>query len=751
MSRFAGLVTTLFLTMILAGCNTLTVDIIVPDSVTQNEPFNYEAIADPDAVGQVAYEWYLDGTIISSMPIDNAIIAAAGDHVLSVKITDEEGETGEADVTLDVIAGEVLNTDFAVNVTVLDMNDNPITDVTVSIDGVDVQTSPEGVAALTGLTQSPVLVVAADKNGFIPQSYRFDFAEAQNSVSIELVLMERAEPVTFNNDTEVTVYANALNASVTLPAGAFVDVDGNPLTGEITALITPVDTREMGASYLGGGVALTEESEVVQLLSLGMIDFEFTQNGQPAQLAADADAQIEMDLVSETGPDGRVYAIGEEIEMWWFDEASGLWVEEGVGEIVASATSPTGIKLVATVQHFTTWNWDYYKEGDRASFNLTCTIEGQSLTVDQSCYVGVYTNGLYRSMSVGPEGVTATNLAPSMNLTATATFTSTDDVYYYGQTTFSTVAGSISVVVNMRETDPNKEKDHTVVCYIDDGNKVWPTQCAGEVTVNQYTGRQFNSSPYLGYSTFWLNPGETYPLLVSIQGQLIEDTVSHPTDGSKLSLEYTLQSEAMEFACYGTLDGARGEFFPCQAIVTDDSGNTTSVRPGDFSGSPTTAPLSYANGAMSLEIEVASAFTATYIRDYVGRGRQVIDAIPPASGTDTVIINTTTDSSNQKVVANFDITPDLLYTYSCIYEGQQVPCYASGEFRSSVTNAGDLAPSWMRDRLVVKSPDDLTSDNVGASGDALEGVDGFLNADTFEVDHVNQHVTFTMLLVPYPS
>ena len=80
-----------------------------------------------------------------------------------------------------------------------------------------------------------------------------------------------------------------------------------------------------------------------------------------------------------------------------------------------------------------------------------------------------------------------------------------------------------------------------------------------------------------------------------------------------------------------------------------------------------------------------------------------------------------------------------------------MPCYASGEFRSSVTNAGDLAPSWMRDRLVIKSPDDLTSDNVGASGIAPDGADGFLDADTFEVDHVNQHVSFKMVLVPYPS
>ena len=749
MSRITGLLATLLMTLVLAGCNTLTVDIIAPDSVNQNQPFTYEAEADPEAVGQIAYEWYLDGTIISSLPIDNALISSAGEHVLSVKITDEEGETGEAEVTLEVIPTEVLNADFAVNVELLDMEEAPLENVTVTIDGVTVESDALGIAAFTGLTQTSVLTVAASKEGYIPQSYRFDLPASQERADVQLTLMERATPVAFNNDAEVTVENSELNTSVTLPAGAFVDANGDPVTGEITATVTPVDTREMGASYLGGGVALTEESEVVQLLSLGMIDFEFTQNGEPVQLAAEASAQIEMDLVTETGPDGRVYAIGEEIEMWWFDEATGLWVEEGVGEIVASATSPTGMRLIATVEHFTTWNWDYYKQGDRASFELTCTIEGRQLTTDQNCFVRIYTNGLSRSVNVGPEGVTAINLAPSMNLTAAASYTTDDDIYYYGETTFTTVPGATSVVVDMRESNMNEQEDHTVTCYLNDGTKTWNTECRGQITTDTYYARQFSTSTDLEYSTFRLYPGEQYPILVSIQGQFIEDTVTHPTDGSKLALEYTLQSNAMEFACYGTLDGELGEFFPCQAIVTDNSGNRTSIRLGDFSGSPLSAPMSYIDGATSLDLEVVSAFTASYIRDYVSRGSQILDIISLDSGENTLRLNTIVDNQ-QKIVASFDITPDRLYTYSCTYEGQSVPCYASGTFQSPVKNAGEYAPSWMRGQLVVKSPSDLTSESVSANGSA-EGIPGagpgyYLRSDSVTVDHVNRNVSFTMRL-----
>ncbi len=205
----------------------------------------------------------------------------------------------------------------------------------------------------------------------------------------------------------------------------------------------------------------------------------------------------------------------------------------------------------------------------------------------------------------------------------------------------------------------------------------------------------------------------------------------------------------MEFACYGTLDGELGEFFPCQAIVTDNSGNRTSIRLGDFSGSPLSAPMSYIDGATSLDLEVVSAFTASYIRDYVSRGSQILDIISLDSGENTLRLNTIVDNQ-QKIVASFDITPDRLYTYFCTYEGQSVPCYASGTFQSPVKNAGEYAPSWMRGQLVVKSPSDLTSESVSANGSA-EGIPGagpgyYLRSDSVTVDHVNRNVSFTMRL-----
>ena len=697
MSRIAGLLSTLLFTLILAGCNTLTVDISVPDVITQHEPFTYEAEADPDAVGQIAYEWSLDGTIISSLPIDNALIATAGTHTLSVKITDEEGETGEAEVTLDVLPAEILNADFAVNVELLDMEDAPLENVTVTIDGVTIESDAQGIAALTGLTQTPVLTVAANKEGYIPQSYRFDLASAQESADIQLTLMERASPVVFNNDTEVTVENSELNTSVTLPAGAFVDINGDPVTGEITATITPVDTREMGASYLGGGVALTEESEVVQLLSLGMIDFEFTQNDEPVQLAAEASARIEMDLVTETGPDGRIYAIGEEIEMWWFDEATGLWVEEGVGEIVASETSPTGMRLIATVEHFTTWNWDYYKAEDRASITLNCLINGSQIGPQENCNVSLSADGIYRTTSIGREGVTIVNLAPGIELTANARARAINGDLYTGQTSFTTVPGNISVNVNLSYTG---EGAAFISCTVTDGSVVRPVECFGS-TVRDDGGHStlLDSNNSNSPVRVPLVEGEPVNLLLSLQGNIVTDTINVAGAPSVIIKEYEVETALGQLSCYATLDGGRGEYYPCTALVTSDSGINTVVRAGDYSGTPLTAPVSYSNSANSLDIAVASAFNDGELYNDLYSEPEYFYFSPfrgqhftlPTSEPVTLEITDNIESRN-------------LYTYTCRLDGEVISAEICNvtyhDFETEERwRTTPHAPSWMNGKM----------------------------------------------------
>jgi hypothetical protein len=51
-------------------------------------------------------------------------------------------------------------------------------------------------------------------------------------------------------------------------------------------------------------------------------------------------------------------AVGETIALWSLNAATGVWTQEGSGTVVASAASPSGRALRATITHFSWWNGD---------------------------------------------------------------------------------------------------------------------------------------------------------------------------------------------------------------------------------------------------------------------------------------------------------------------------------------------------------------------------------------------------------
>ncbi|MEL6547409.1 MAG: hypothetical protein AAFQ82_22490, partial [Myxococcota bacterium] len=112
-------------------------------------------------------------------------------------------------------------------------------------------------------------------------------------------------------------------------------------------------SREQGKAFPGGFDAFTEDGTLGILGSYGPTEFHLTDaSGNRLNIDPSMPALIEMPLSIE-GPN-----VGDEIPVWSLDETFGVWVSEGVGEVVASADSPTGRALRASVTHFSWWNPD---------------------------------------------------------------------------------------------------------------------------------------------------------------------------------------------------------------------------------------------------------------------------------------------------------------------------------------------------------------------------------------------------------
>jgi hypothetical protein len=95
------------------------------------------------------------------------------------------------------------------------------------------------------------------------------------------------------------------------------------------------------------------------LNSLGMLSVELeADNGSKLQIAPGKLAEMQIQI-----PDNMVVTAPVTISMWYFDDVSGYWKEEGQANKV-------GNKYIAHVGHFSTWNCDNWERSFRwnASF-----------------------------------------------------------------------------------------------------------------------------------------------------------------------------------------------------------------------------------------------------------------------------------------------------------------------------------------------------------------------------------------------
>ena len=165
----------------------------------------------------------------------------------------------------------------------------------------------------------------------------------------------KTSTVSTNSSSTISVTDNSYwsNSPATIELeGGFTD-NGEPYSGSVTATAAYLnpDSYEFAEQMPGDLSAVRDEANgnaPVQLVSYGMVSVDFKgDNGQKLELASGKKAKITFPIPekfsSETTP--------EEIPLWWFDEATGLWKEEG-------KATKNGNVYEGYVEHFSWWNLD---------------------------------------------------------------------------------------------------------------------------------------------------------------------------------------------------------------------------------------------------------------------------------------------------------------------------------------------------------------------------------------------------------
>ena len=269
-------------------------------------------------------------TIISIILL--ALIASACTETTKDTVKDSAKETT-------IISGKIC-----------DMEGNNLTDVTVISGDKQIKTDSTGLFSLDVDTLiGNRCVLRIQKEGYFDRIYSKKATDTIN-YPIQLIKKEQSEFVTLKRfDAKEGAMIEANGATVTIPKSGLVKSDGSDYNGTVdiaVVYLSPTGAPAMNPLMPGADLmAIANDGDTVPLISYGMVNVEMTdEDGNPLQLKEGCEANLKY-----PAPNG--FSSHDTIPLWYFNEESGLWIEEGY-------STRQGDNYVGSVRHFTWWNCD---------------------------------------------------------------------------------------------------------------------------------------------------------------------------------------------------------------------------------------------------------------------------------------------------------------------------------------------------------------------------------------------------------
>lgn len=222
--------------------------------------------------------------------------------------------------------------------------------VAVSSAGRSTSTAGDGSFTLTEVPVASGAVVAFELAGHSKTVVVVPVVEGATArANARLTPVGATQTVDAANAATITVAGTP--AQVNLPAAGLVTAAGAAFTGMVTVEVTPIDPAANPANMPGNYMALAAGSGTPQSIeSFGALNVTLKDAaGNALNLAAGKTATIRIPLAT------RSASVPATIPLFYFNETSGLWVEEGTATLAGSAPNQY---YEGTVSHFTFWNAD---------------------------------------------------------------------------------------------------------------------------------------------------------------------------------------------------------------------------------------------------------------------------------------------------------------------------------------------------------------------------------------------------------
>lgn len=232
--------------------------------------------------------------------------------------------------------------------TVFDETGSPAANVTIRVGNTTVVTTNKGYfRILEAPLDKKMALVTAEKNGYFKAFRSFAATSGANHVEIKLIKKVSAGTIAAASGGSVTL---SNGSKVELPANAVVKKGTTTAyTGDITvyaSYINPV-ANDITQTMPGSLMADDKNGSRVTLESYGMMAVELVAaNGDALQIATGKTSKLTVAI-----PSGLQATAPASMPLWFIDETTGIWKEEG-------SCSKVGNNYVGEVSHFSFWNCD---------------------------------------------------------------------------------------------------------------------------------------------------------------------------------------------------------------------------------------------------------------------------------------------------------------------------------------------------------------------------------------------------------
>lgn len=245
-----------------------------------------------------------------------------------------------------VFTPEPLTATLQGNIT--DENNQPAAGVTVTASTQTAITNASGYFRITGAAlDKNTSLVTADKAGYFKAYRVFSATSATNQIAIKLVKRNLAGSIAASSGGSVSL---PNGAAIRLPAGGIVTAaTGAAFSGDVKVHAAYIDPRaaDISETVPGSFAANDKGGRRVVLSSYGMLAVELeSASGEKLQVKQGAAATLTIPI-----PAAALSTAPASIPLWYVDEQTGLWKEEGTA-------TRQGVNYIGDVAHFSYWNCD---------------------------------------------------------------------------------------------------------------------------------------------------------------------------------------------------------------------------------------------------------------------------------------------------------------------------------------------------------------------------------------------------------